>query len=87
MFTQILLYKFNTINVSFGTKLHVYNAHGFHIGACNRFVLVSLYRNLDRYCSPFKIYLYPLRYTGYIVKSIEIRFIKAHHRIITLLFF
>lgn len=34
-----------------------------------------------------KIYLYPLRYTGYIVKSIEIRFIKAHHRIITLLFF
>lgn len=51
-FTQILLYKFYTINVSFGTKLHVYNAHGFHIGACNRFVLVSLYRNLDRYCSP-----------------------------------
>lgn len=30
----------------------IYNAHGFHIGACNHFVLVSLYRNLDRYCSP-----------------------------------
>lgn len=45
---QILHNKY----ISFGTKLHVYNAHGFHIGACNHFVLVSLYRNLDRYCSP-----------------------------------
>lgn len=32
-------------------KLYVYNVYGFYIGVCNCFVLVSLYRNLDRYCS------------------------------------